>query len=289
MIPSANNFQIQSERFVDIHCHCLADIDDGPASMADSIELCKALAADGIGTAIATPHQLGRFDNSNGPEQIRQAVAELNEELNSNGIDLEVLPGADVRIDERICQLINEDKVMTAADGKRYLMLELPSDVLINIEPLLAETEQMGLSVIISHPERYRMINTKPEIIEKWLEYEVSLQITAGSFLGEFGSTAQEAAWLFLQEGWVSFMATDAHDVYLRRPCMKAAFELVAEKADTETAKQICIENPLRIIKGEDLAEMKAINRIEAANQNDGKQFGDISFGAFAGRRARGI
>jgi protein-tyrosine phosphatase len=288
MIWSANNpNRIHGERFVDIHCHCLSDIDDGPASMSESIELCKALASDGIGTVIATPHQLGRFDNSNSPEQIRQAVVQLNEELNANNIDLEILPGADVRIDERICQLINEDKVMTAADGKRYLMLELVSEVLINIEPLLAETEQMGLSVIMSHPERYRIVNSKPEIIENWLERGVSLQITAGSLLGEFGTTAQQAARLFLEKGWISFIATDAHDIYLRRPYMRAAYELIAEKAGVQTAKELCIENPLRVIRGEDLAEITE-NRIEATKQNAG-QHQENSTIAAAGRRARDI
>ncbi|MFA5423178.1 MAG: CpsB/CapC family capsule biosynthesis tyrosine phosphatase [Phycisphaerae bacterium] len=288
MIWSANNLnQIQGERFVDIHCHCLSDIDDGPASMPESIELCKALAADGIGTVIATPHQLGRFDNSNSSEQIRDAVNQLNEELKVNEIDLEILPGGDVRIDERICQLINEDKVMTAADGKRYLMLELVSEVLINIEPLLSETNRAGLSVIISHPERYRIVSAKPEIIEKWLERGVSLQITAGSLLGEFGSTAKEASELFLAEGWISFIATDAHDVYLRRPCMRAAYELIAEKAGVQTAKELCIENPQRVIRGEDLAEITE-NRIEATRQNAG-QHQENSTIAAAGRRARDI
>ena len=45
---------------VDIHCHILPGVDDGPATEDDAVALCRALAADGITTVCATPHQLGR-------------------------------------------------------------------------------------------------------------------------------------------------------------------------------------------------------------------------------------
>jgi len=241
------------ERYIDIHCHCLPGIDDGPVNMSEAIELCRALVRDGIGTVIATPHQLGRFDNANDAEQIRDSVRIMNEKLHESAVDLQVLPGADVRVDERLCSLLETDKVMTLDDGHRYLLLELPAEVLINIETLLLELERAGISVIISHPERYRMVAKRPQTIEKWLEHSVSLQITAGSLLGEFGPTAKEAAWSFLEQGWVQFVATDAHDMHQRRPCMTAAFERITTQLSPQTAREVCIENPMRILQGADL------------------------------------
>lgn len=249
-------------RYIDIHCHCLPGIDDGPANMLEAIELCKALVCDGIGTVIATPHQLGRFDNTNNAEQIREAVRIMNENLHEMAIDLEILPGADVRVDERLCDLLAADKVMTLCDKRRHLLLELPAEVLINIEPLLTELSQAGMSVIISHPERYRMVAKWPQTIEKWLEYSVSLQITAGSLLGEFGSATKEAAWFFLQQGWAQFVATDAHDVCQRRPCMAAAFEHIVNELGLQTARSVCIENPMQILQGAEPANTYHINTI---------------------------
>ena len=63
------------ECFTDIHCHCLPGVDDGPATMLESVTLCRALAADGISTVVATPHQLGRFSEVNEAGHIRQAVS----------------------------------------------------------------------------------------------------------------------------------------------------------------------------------------------------------------------
>ena len=45
---------------VDVHCHILPGVDDGPATLEDSLALCRALLRDGVTTAIATPRQLGR-------------------------------------------------------------------------------------------------------------------------------------------------------------------------------------------------------------------------------------
>jgi len=43
------------EKFTDIHCHCLAGLDDGPATMAESLALCRRLAEEDIATVVATP------------------------------------------------------------------------------------------------------------------------------------------------------------------------------------------------------------------------------------------
>jgi protein-tyrosine phosphatase len=243
-----------NKRYVDIHCHCLPCIDDGPKTMSEAIELCQALADDGIGTVIATPHQLGRFDNTNEAEQIREAVSIINTNIEDAGIDITILPGADVRVDERLCGLLDADKVMTLCDGRRYLLLELPAEILIDIEPLVTELAQVGISVIISHPERHRILTKNSQKIEKWLEHSVNFQITAGSLFGEFGPEAEESAWFFLKQGWAQIVATDAHDISRRRPCMTAAFKHIINRLGPEVAKKVCIDNPLRIVQSADLS-----------------------------------
>src|SRR5690349_20732826 len=91
---------------VDIHCHCLPGFDDGPASLEEAVALCQLLVKDGITTVIATPHQLGRYDRANSVEQVRHSVEVLKAELKDREIPLEVFPGGDVRIDERLPVLI---------------------------------------------------------------------------------------------------------------------------------------------------------------------------------------
>jgi len=88
----------------------------------------------------------------------------------------------------------------------------------------------------------------------KWLKHSVHLQVTAGSLLGEFGPAAQRAGWHFLGSGLAPLCATDSHNLNGRRPCMKAAFEHISIKLGEKTARLACIENPLRVLKGQVLA-----------------------------------
>ncbi len=73
----------------------------------------------------ATPHQLGRFNGCNEAAEIREKVRALNEELRSSHIALNIIGGAEVRVDERICQLLNDDKILTLANGGRHYVLLL--------------------------------------------------------------------------------------------------------------------------------------------------------------------
>jgi len=249
-------------RYIDIHCHCLPAVDDGPVTTAEALALCQALVDDGVTTVIATPHQLGRFSGCNEAAQIRETVSALNEELKSNDIALTIMPGADVRVDERICQLLKADKILTLADGRKYILLELPHDVFIDIEPLLIELATLGIQAIISHPERHPILLNQAGILLKWLERSAHLQVTSGSLLGEFGLAAQRAAWHFLSSGWASVVATDSHDLEARRPCMKAAFERISSELGRTIARLVCIENPLRVLKGQDMIPMDSIGNL---------------------------
>ncbi len=277
VMESTNNKLDESEEFVpsgfvDIHCHCLPGVDDGPSTKFEAIELCRAMVDDGVGVVIATPHQLGQFSDCNEAEQIRKIVSAFNEELKSNDIALTVAPGGDVRVDERICQLLKDDKILTLADNGTYILLELPHQVFIDIEPLIVELASAGIQSIISHPERHPVLADNPKILLKWLNHSVEfsvnndygsgpvhLQITAASLLGGFGSMAQKAAWNFLKSGWASLVATDAHNLTGRRPCMKAAFELICNRLGESVARLVCIENPSRVLNGEDIVDISPI------------------------------
>ena len=241
------------EKFVDIHCHCLAGLDDGPSNISESVVLCKMLADENIAVVVATPHQLGRFEGLNEAQNVRDAVIELNQILRDQNVPLKVVPGGEVRVDERICQLLETDKILTLADSGRYILLELPHQVFIDIEPMLQELTSIGVKPIISHAERITALAKEPNILSRWFEHSISLQITASSLLGGFGVEAERAAWNLLSSGRARLVATDSHNVNSRRPEMRAAYELITTKLGKDHANQACIYNPLRVIKAMDI------------------------------------
>jgi tyrosine-protein phosphatase YwqE len=59
-------------------------------------------------------------------------VAELTQELANRDIPLEVYPGGDIRVDERLIRLLDAGILGTAADAGRHLLLELPHEVFVS-------------------------------------------------------------------------------------------------------------------------------------------------------------
>lgn len=235
---------------VDIHCHCLPGLDDGPETMVEALELSRALVEDGTTTVLATPHQLGRYDGRNESGEIRRKVGEMAAALKDEGIPLRILPGGDVRIDERIPSLIEQDRVMTVADSGRYLLLELPSDFCISPIPLMHAMRGKGVELILTHPERYVYLAKEPQKVIGWVQEGLHLQVTADSLTGRFGELAMQAGWFWLERGVVATVASDAHHATARGPCMSDAIAAITSRLGRRVASLTCLENPLRAIKG---------------------------------------
>jgi len=249
--PGRRRERFDVQHHVDIHCHCLPGIDDGPATMGEAVALCRMLVDDGIATAIATPHQLGRYDLRNSGTKIRQVVEALSTELLKERIPLEVHPGADVRVDERIPNLLDQGEVLTLADGDQYLLLELPHELVVDPRPLLETLSWRGVQTIISHPERHQVLQQSPHLLRAWLADGAVFQVTASSLTGSFGPGARDTAWSMIRHGLVSLVATDAHGSEYRRPHLSAAFGAISKAVGPDIARRLCITNPQRILDGE--------------------------------------
>src|ERR1700676_3528374 len=85
---------------IDLHCHVLAGIDDGPRTMLDSVAIARAASAVGMRTIIATPHVSRRYPNE--ADVIIRLVAELNERLAAEELEIEIRPGAEIAMTHAI-------------------------------------------------------------------------------------------------------------------------------------------------------------------------------------------
>ena len=240
--------RFSADHCVDIHCHCLPGLDDGPATVEEAVALCRALVADGVTVAVATPHQLGRYDLRNGATEVRQAVAKLRDVLAAEGVPLRVEAGADVRVDERLPRLLDVGHVLTLADNGVYALLELPHETYIEPLPLVRMLVARGLRPIVSHPERHEHVARHSKLVLPWLQHGATLQVTAGSLAGDFGGVAERCAWDLVTAGSVAFVASDAHGATRRPPRMTAAIELIERRLGRAAARRLCLDNPRRVL-----------------------------------------
>lgn len=238
--------------FTDIHCHLLAGIDDGAANWDESLAMARMAVADGISTIICTPHQLGAFPENRGGD-IRSDVAELQEMLTRHGIPLRVLPGADVRIEDDMIQRLRTGDVLSLADQRRHVLLELPHEMYFPLEPVLSELASIGMVGILSHPERNQGILRDPQLLAPLVEGGCLMQVTAGSLLGTFGDRSRELSEWMLQKNLVHFIATDAHGSKARRPRMAKAYSRVRELVGSAAADNLCIHHSAAVAEGRDI------------------------------------
>lgn len=238
---------------VDVHCHILPGIDDGPQTIDESLVLCRSLVRDGVTTAIATPHQCGRYDGRNLAQDVRRQVAEFQQVLDARRIPLRILAGGEVRLDERIPDFLQSDHILTLGDTKRYLLLELPSAVPIDPDVVMPHFTDAGVVVVLAHSERYENLQNRPDEAKAWIDCGAVLQVNAGGLIGAFGAAAARAAWHWLAHGWISLIATDAHSVGTRRPRFTDALDAITKNLGEPVARCVCIENPICIAHGHDL------------------------------------
>lgn len=208
---------------VDVHCHCLPGVDDGPADLEEAVALCSALAAEQVRTVIATPHQLGRWDGRNKPAEIRSQVSQLNQVLAERQIKLTILPGAEVRVDERIPWLLEKDQILTLADQGNFVLLELPYETFVDIGPFMGMLLAKGVRTVLAHPERNVFLAANPRFLTKWLASRPIVQINAGSLIGDLGHAVQKAAWAILDLDMEVIVASDAHHAQSRPPRLAEA------------------------------------------------------------------
>jgi protein-tyrosine phosphatase len=234
---------------VDIHCHILPGLDDGADSIETSLAMAEMAIEDGITHVVATPHSNGEFRYD--PDLIRQRRDELQERL---GGRLTLTTGCDFHLSFENMQELRANPAKYAINQKNYLLVEFADfSIPPNADETLHQIQLLGLSPIITHPERNRLIRSKPEQLRTWLRHGSYVQITAQSLLGGFGEGTKRQVEEWLDQEMVHFFATDAHNTGKRPMRLRAAYEAIAAKRGEDLAKALFVENPMAALEGRPL------------------------------------
>jgi len=238
---------------IDIHAHILPGVDDGPATWAGAIELCRQLASQGVTEVVATPHFFpGRYPDTG---QVLELTDELNKRLRSISIALTVYPGAEAYLVPELPQLVAGRHVLTLNNAGRYLLVELPfEEVPICVENVFFSLMLAGVVPVIAHPERNAHLREDPSLLVALVERGALVQINAGSLAGEFGHKVQKQAENLVHQGLVQLMGSDAHCSHKRPPLWPLALPQLQKLAGKEVAHTIAWKNPLAVLSGNEVA-----------------------------------
>lgn len=238
---------------IDIHCHLLPGIDDGPADLSHAMALARQAVQDGVTHSIVTPHiHFGRWENSKAG--IRAAVMQFRQALADEKIPLTVGFAAEVRVCAELLTMVPEDQVPYLGNwgGQRVLLLEMPhSRVLPGMEQIVTWLIERGVRPMIAHPERNKDVMRKLSKLTPLIDLGCLFQITAGSLVGQFGGLAQERAVNLLEMGVVTALASDAHHADRRPVNLSEGREAAAKIIGAQKASELVYDNPLRIVGGQ--------------------------------------
>ena len=234
---------------VDIHCHILPALDDGAKSLEESLQMAEMAIEDGITHVVASPHANSefRFDF----DRVRERRDELQARL---GDRLKLGTGCDFHLSVENLQEIRACPTNYAINQRRYLLVEF-ADFAIppTAEEALHSLQLLGLSPIITHPERNRLIRSQPQRLLGWLRQGCYIQLTAQSLLGRWGESPRKQVEAWLDQKIVHFFASDAHNIAQRPLQLREAYGVVAERWGESMAQSLFRENPLAAFEGRDL------------------------------------
>ena len=239
---------LQMEKYIDMHCHILPAVDDGSASLAQSVSMVKIAYEDGIRKIIATPHyHIGRciaeYDES------EEAFRQLKEEIEKLGIDMELYIGSEIYFYSEAMEKLEEGMIHTMNNGSCILLEYDPGSEYTRIVQGVNAAVIAGYVPIVAHVERYMCMVDRPERCEELVHQGAYLQVNASSVVGKSGKEIQKFIFKLMKKKLISFVATDAHSDGHRRPVLSEAYMLVKKKFKEEYADRLFYGNPLKIIE----------------------------------------
>ena len=213
---------------IDIHTHILPGVDDGPSDIEESLRIIEKEIKDGIGTIVLTPHI--RDDSDwNKIDKIKETFSLFQKECVVRGLDVQLVLGAELSLTPTLPERL-KDNLSVIINGKgRYVLVELPFYQLpIYTEDVFFRIMMGRVIPIVAHPERCIYLNGKDEVLKKWVDNGIKIQVNTGSLNGQYGMKVKRFAKKLFKNGLVHFLGSDVHSINNRFSSFTKAVEVAS-------------------------------------------------------------
>jgi protein-tyrosine phosphatase len=193
---------------IDLHCHLLPGVDDGPDTLDESLEYARMASRQGTERIVATPH-VEQVDVRELPER----VDDLRSALAQEGIAIGVECGGELK--PYWIPSLSDEELDTIAHGPpdgRWVLLEVPfsglgDDLIEGAE----ELRRRGFGALLAHPERASRFRASIPVLQEQVERGARIQMNVGPLTGDEAPEREDAARRLLRTGLPVALATDAH------------------------------------------------------------------------------
>ena len=217
----------------DFHSHILPGIDDGSASLEESLAMLRLEAEQGIRRVVATPHFYPRHDDPEHFLEKRSCAEAALRAVMAEEPDLpELLVGAEVHFFPGMSHSDILPRLTVA--GTDCILVEMPSSPWT--ESMYRELEQIwrnwGITPVIAHVDRYISPLRTHGIPQKLAQLPVMVQANASFF-------HKPMAMRMLKKGQIHLLGSDCHNLISRRPNLGGAVEKIRSRLGDQAVRQI--------------------------------------------------
>jgi protein-tyrosine phosphatase len=234
---------------VDMHCHLLAGLDDGPKTQHEAIEMCQMLAEQGVGSVLSLAHQNEYYPDVTA-SRIRQAALTLKKELQSQHVPISAFVGSEVMVHPELLSAVEQNQLLTVADLGRYMLIEFPHGLFIDLREIISGLIQRGIRPILAHPEQSPELLFSEHTAEELIRLGCLFQLSTGNVTMPQQRKMAAAVKSWIRRGFVHVIGSDGHSPSRRPPLLAEGARVIADWAGAATADRICGINAMTILQG---------------------------------------
>lgn len=233
---------------VDIHCHLLYGVDDGAATIEESVKMLQHAKNQGVTAIILTPHyRHGMFAHPN--EKIAAHFSELLPLAGQLGIELAL--GTEYHVNSQIGEALQSGRCRTLAESGYVLSEYSHNSEFTYLYQMTEELLRCGYVPVIAHAERYACLVQEPSRVKELRRLGAWIQLNADAVLGLEGRAPKRFCKRLIAGDCADVIASDSHGAN-RRVCHLAECRgYLIKKFDAETADRLLLRNPTMIWRNE--------------------------------------
>lgn len=250
-------------RVLDLHCHILPGIDDGPDTVEESVTLARQMADDDVRVVAATPHC--REDHPGVvPAELAERCRRLEDQLRQEGVALRVVPAGEVGLTWGLEASDEQLRLVSYKQHGRDLLVETPYGPLPGtFEEMLFKLSVRGYRLMLAHPERNPSFHRDPGRLAGLVQRGTLLQVTASSLArSPKDSKSAHLAHKLVMDGMAHVIASDMHGAAAPdRPTLRAGSAVALELVGSARTRWLVWDVPTAILKGAQLPPMPPAER----------------------------
>ncbi len=231
---------------IDVHAHLIPGVDDGCASLEESLACARLMTAAGYTQVFATPHVWPSLKH-NTCESVVHWAATLEAQFHVAGISLNILPGGELNLTPDL-RRTPKDSLHTYGMAGKFALFDFWAETLPDYFAATVDWfHSLGVQPILAHPERVRAIQHQPELADEFARMGLLLQGNLQCMSDQPHAATRRTMERYLKENRYFLLGSDTHKLdtlQLRLTGLQRCIDLVGQAKIDELTRS----NPLRLL-----------------------------------------